>query len=104
MLQSVKSVVVGGNQASAASGGVALKLADNDMGIQIIEAGGGFIQQEHRWPFNQRPRDGRPLLLATGEFDRSASRQRFESQFIEEGGHRLHHIGSAQAGEGGRHQ
>ena len=41
--------------------------ARDDLGVQVIEAGGGFVEQENLRLFDEGAGDGGALLLAAGK-------------------------------------
>ena len=58
---------MGANDADARANDILPKRVADNLSVQVVEAGGRFIQQEHAWFFDERACDGGPLLLAAGK-------------------------------------
>ena len=71
----VQAVIVRANHTDAPIGNILLESVADDPGVEVVQAGGGFVQQEHRRLLDQCAGNGGALLLPTGERSGTAGRE-----------------------------
>src|ERR1051326_1909419 len=74
---------MGANHANAAGGDELLQGTADHAGVQLIETGSRFVEEQDGGFFNQGARDGGPLLLAARERIRKAIGKFFDAQQLQ---------------------
>src|SRR3954463_13850415 len=72
MSEGIKARVVRADHTDAGASYEILQGAADDLRVEIIEAGSGFIEQQNFRLFDKRASDGGALLLAAGKRRRAA--------------------------------
>ena len=63
----IQAVIVGADDANARTNDVLAERVADDLSIEIVEAGSGFVQKKHGRLFDEGAGDGGALLLAPGK-------------------------------------
>ena len=67
MCEKINPVIVGANDANPRAGDVLAKGVADDLRVQVVEAGSGFVQEENLRFLDERAGDGGALLLPAGK-------------------------------------
>ena len=73
-------MIVRADDADPTGGNILLKSVADDFGVEVVEAGGRLIQQEHRRLLDQRAGNRGSLLLASGKRGRAAGGEFMQAQ------------------------
>src|SRR5690606_35059454 len=83
MGEGFEALIVGGDEAHARGREVAAEEFHDDAAVEVIEAGGGFVEEEDVGFLDEGAGDGGALLLSAGEGDGEAVGVAVESEQAE---------------------
>src|SRR3954471_22416213 len=80
MSKRIEPMIVRTNHANFLSRDILPQSSGNDLGVQVIQAGGWLVEQQDRGLLNQGPGNGGPLLLPSRERCGPAGGETIQSQ------------------------